>query len=149
MEQNFELAEQRHREFIERIVSTEQVWGLVNEDGFATAGSNEYEDADAIPFWSEKEGAEAVAKDEWSSFKIEKVSLAEFLENWCVGMQNEDMIVGTNWDENLFGTELEPFDLALEIIDELRSKSKTLKLEKYESLEELEDQINDVWEPEE
>lgn len=149
MEQDFALAEQKHKEFVEKVVASEKVWGLINEEGFATASSNEYEDADVIPFWSEKEGALAAAKDEWKEFTVEEVSLTEFLENWCVGMQNEDMIVGTNWDENLFGTELEPFDLALEVIDELRCQDKTLELTKYGSLQELEDQINDVWEEQE
>ena len=139
--------QQKHEKFIKTICETGIVYGLENEEGFATSASNEYEDENGEPveiicFWSEKAYANACMKEDWSTFNITEISLADFIENWCVGMHNDELLAGTDFDSNLFGTEAEPLSILLQIIEELKSTGKTIALESYENIEELESQVN-------
>jgi hypothetical protein len=52
-------------------------------------------------------------------------------------MQNDGLLVGTNWDANLFGRESEPLELALQIADQLISKGKDINLKNYQSIEDF------------
>ena len=141
MYQNASTTEYKHRKFIQRVVEFEIVWGLESEEGFATSNSNEDDDTAVIIFWSDRAYANAHVKEDWSNYKTSQMPLAEFIENWLVGMHNDKILVGTNWDANMFGKESEPLQLALEIIDELKSKEKMVKLTKYEDMEDFETQI--------
>lgn len=49
-------------------------------------------------------------------------------------MSNNNEIVGTNFDWNLFGYEIDLLEMVIEIHDELLKKGKTLKLTKYPSM---------------
>ena len=131
MLEDLSTTEYKHQNFVERVIESQTVWGLKSEEGYATSESNEYEDVEVIPFWSDKAYAKALAKDEWESFEPTEMSLSDFLENWLVGMSNEGIIVGTNWDQNLFGKEIEPLELALEISTILVNSGKKFELEKY------------------
>ncbi|MFP9099716.1 DUF2750 domain-containing protein [Flavobacterium sp. RHBU_24] len=133
----------KHKKFIKKICETGIVYGLENEEGFATSLSNQYEDEEGGPiemicFWSEKAFAAACAKDGWGGFEVAEMPLAEFIENWCVGMHNDELLAGTEFDSNMFGAETEPLLLIQQIIEELKSTGKTISLTEYESIEELE-----------
>jgi hypothetical protein len=110
------------------------VWGICSDEGFAMSNSNDFEDAEVIPFWSDKGYAMAVAKDGWEHYQPTSMLLAEFLENWLVGMHNDGLLVGTNWDANMFGREIEPLELAIEIAEQIVAKGKDLKLLKYKNI---------------
>lgn len=121
---------------------------MENEEGFATSFSNEYEDEDGEPvemicFWSEKAYVNACKIEDWSTFNITEITLADFIENWCIGMHNDELLAGTDFDSNLFGTEAEPLAIIIQIIEELKSTGKTITLESYKNIEELESQVND------
>jgi hypothetical protein len=60
--------------------------------------------------------------------------LSDFIENYLVGMHSDGLVVGTNWDANMFGKEIEPLDLALEIAELLISKRKNLELLKFKNI---------------
>ena len=133
----------RHDKFIAEITQGGVVWALSSDEGFATVTSDEYSDEDGEPiemicFWSNQEAALACAKAEWSAYETEEIDLPAFLENWCVGMHNEGLLVGTSFDWDLFGYEIEALDLILEIAEAMRAAGKDLPLEKYESLAALE-----------
>ncbi|RYD93389.1 MAG: DUF2750 domain-containing protein [Sphingobacteriales bacterium] len=134
-------AEDQHRLFIARAVETGTVWALRSEEGFAVSPSNDYDEAEVIPFWSDAEGAKALATDEWASYTPTEIPLAEFLETWMLGMQQEDLLVGTNWDAELAGTELEPIELAYVVTNRLLEQNKPLELEHFESLQAFNDQL--------
>ncbi|WP_370647745.1 hypothetical protein [Chryseobacterium sp. MA9] len=36
------------------------------------------------------------------------MSLNKYAENWCLGMNNDGLLVGTDFDSNMFGDEVEP-----------------------------------------
>lgn len=141
--------ENRHKNFVKKVSENEIVYALKNDCGYATSSSNEIEDEDGNPveiicFWSDKAIAKSCIKNEWSEYEIDELNLSEFLENWCVGMSNDGLIVGTNFDQNLFGYEVEPLELILEIITALNLQNKQIKLKKFDDIKDLETQINEI-----
>jgi len=144
----------RYEKFIQTICLNETVFALEGEDGFATSYSNELEDEEGNPFdllcfWSDKAGANACIHSEWSGYQISAIPLAEFLENWCIGMSNDGLLVGTNFDRNLFGYEVDPLELLLEILNELEETNKQIQLTHFESLEAFEIHVRNAIEFEE
>ncbi len=97
-----------------------------------------------ICFWSEKALAQACAQKDWKDYHPTEIPLAEFLENWCVGMYTDGLLIGTNFDQNLFGYESDPLDLVLELATELKAKGKNLDFQKFINLEDLENQVRDI-----
>ncbi|NEM97797.1 DUF2750 domain-containing protein [Pontibacter burrus] len=144
-----EQNEANYRKFIQQVADTEKVWGLSQGDIWATSSSNEYEETEVILFWSDEEGAKACATDEWMDYKPESLPVAEFLENWCVGMYDDGLLVGTDWTIELQGREVDPLVVALDVVQELKHRKKEIELQQYESLSELEEQIIDALEGEE
>jgi len=139
----------KHNTFIKKIVETKVVYSLENEEGFATSYSNEYEHEDGEPveiicFWSEKADAEACAKDAWEGYKLAELTLEDFIENWCSGMYEDNLLVGTAFDSNMFGQETEPLELILQILNEAEKAGVALSLEKYESTVELREIVKDL-----
>ena len=141
MLQNTSTIEYKHKKFVERVVDFDAVWGLESDEGFATSDSNDFEEAKVIPFWSDKAYAAALIKDDWKHYKPTSIPLAEFIENWLVGMYSDGLLVGTNWDPNMFGKEIEPLELAVEIADEVIAKGKSLNLNKYKDIVDYQTQI--------
>ena len=124
MIQDISTIEHKHRKFVERVVDFEAVWGLESDEGFATSDSNDFEDTKVIPFWSDKAYAAVLIKDSWKHYKPTSMLLVEFIENWLVGMYSDGLLVGTNWDANMFGKEIEPLELAVEIANQVIAKGK-------------------------
>ncbi|GAB3815433.1 DUF2750 domain-containing protein [Pontibacter rugosus] len=148
MTEHAEEIEKQYKTFVQRVVETGEVWGLTQDDTWATSSSSEFEDTEVILFWSEKEGAAACAEDEWKSYTTESISLVEFLENWCVGMYGDELLVGANWDTNLIGKEAEPLVVALDVVSQLKAAGKTLEFTQYDSQEEFEQQVIEALEAE-
>lgn len=149
MIQNSIVIEERHRLFIKEICESEQVVILDNGNGCAFAYSNEWTDDNGNPievlcFWSDEKRASVCKKEEWSNYQVKKINLAEFLEAWCIGMANDGVLAGTNFDTNLFGFEIEPLELILEIITELKSINKEILLRNYNNLQEFENEVKEV-----
>ena len=139
----------RHQKFVKAVSENGIVYGLKSKNGFATSSANNCEDDDGNPigmicFWAEKVRAKSCAKDEWKKYKATEIPLAEFMENWCVGMANDGLLIGTQFDQNLFGYEVEPLDLILELTAELKSNGKDLNFRKFNGNEDLEKQVNRI-----
>jgi hypothetical protein len=144
MSDELTIFEKNHQKFIQEIVSSEIVWGLISPEGYATSSSNDYEDAFVIPFWSERSMSEACRVEEWKGYTSHGMTLREFLEDWCIGMHNDGLLVGTEWDSEMNGMEAEPLDLALDILKELKNQGKHIPLQKFAEPEELEGQIQEI-----
>ncbi len=143
------ITKQRHERFIKKVCETGVVWGLENNEGLATSSSVEYEDNDGEPiglicFWSEKALAKSCVKDDWNDYEPVEISLSDFIENWCIGMSNDGLLIGSNFDQNLFGFEVDPFELILDLSKELNNQKREIKLEKYRHINELTDEIEKI-----
>lgn len=149
MLQNVGLLEKRHKRFIKVVCESEIVYALKNSDGFATSSSNKFEDEDGNPigiicFWAEKSLAASCIAEEWSSYKVYEISLPDFLENWCIGMENDGLLIGTEFDRNMFGFEAEPLELILELISELKMNKKELDLREFDGIYDLYEQVKSI-----
>ncbi|MBF9254288.1 DUF2750 domain-containing protein [Pontibacter sp. 172403-2] len=148
MTQNAATIEKKYKEFIRQLIASDAVWGLTKDETWATSSSAEFEDTEVILFWSDELGAKACAEDDWADYVPESVSLVEFLENWCVGMYGDALLLGADWDTDLTGKEAEPLEVALDVVNELKAQGKTLEFTQYDDQEDFEEQVKEALEGE-
>ncbi|MCJ2376645.1 DUF2750 domain-containing protein [Vibrio sp. ZSDZ34] len=98
--------------FVEETKNSELVWGLRNEEGWLSCDSTEFENTEVMPFWSSKEDAQAHNVEEWGDFEVLEIPLDIFVEDWLLTLDEDGVLVGTNWNAQLEGKELEPVNLA-------------------------------------
>lgn len=111
-------AQENHDRFVRDVRESGLVWGLKSDQGWAVCESNEYEDTDVYPFWSDESEARLHCADDWAEFVPDSLPLDVFIDTWLAGMSEDGVLVGTNWDAELSGLELEPDDLAEELLGE-------------------------------
>jgi len=133
------LAKKRHLEFVKTIVKKGKVYSIENEEGIASADAMLFETEEGQPkgmifFWSEKRLAQAQCTAEWSTYEPKEIKLSDFLENVCIGLYTDKHIIGTNFDSELIGYEIEPLELILECLTKLRKAGSSLTLQRYESI---------------
>ena len=115
-----------HERFVERVATSKLVWGLKSDEGWAVSPSNDYEGVDVMPFWSDRAYAKRAATDEWKNYVPTSIPLDLFVDRWLKGMNEDGTLVGTNWDAHNFGREVEPVELARELLDEVDNRGATL-----------------------
>jgi hypothetical protein len=134
--------ESQYQLFIEKTAATKLVWGLLSKEGWANSHSTDDEEVNVVPFWSDRALAKACARDDWRNFSPTSIPLAEFLESWCVGMADDGTLVGANWDAHMMGKERDALEVALDILNRLKSINSTLALKNYSSIDEFIGDIN-------
>jgi hypothetical protein len=120
--------ESNYKRFINRAIESETVYYLSNDDGVANSVSNDDEETVILMFWSDRAYA-ARAKNVFDEAFVEsEMSLFEFLYRWLPGMSGDGVLAGPNWNGDLVGKEIDPFDLRTEIEESMPSEL----LDKYE-----------------
>ena len=142
MMQDFMLVEQRFKRFIETVCTSGVVYALERDDGYAMSEANEYENSmgeplDVICYWSEKAMAGSCISEEWIEYRVVEISLPEFIESWCIGMAGDNVVAGINFDVDMFGYEIDPYELVLALGAQLRKQRRRIKLSKYEEVQML------------
>ena len=97
--------------FCARAAASGEVWVLTEGEDCAVVESEEFDDAEVMPFWSSKADAEKAATGDWARYTPGAVSLAEFLDDWLPRMDEDGFLVGPDWSEELEGDEIEPESL--------------------------------------
>lgn len=110
LDANFQL-------FIEEVRESGQVWGLRYGEDWVVCRSAEFEDADVMPLWSAEGDAGLHCVDEWADYEPEVIELEEFLDIWINDLDEDDVLVGPNWNADLEGQELEPIELAKALVE--------------------------------
>lgn len=149
MIQNKETLQIRYEQFVRKVVQTQAVFTLVTEQGVAFCPSNEYDTPDAEPaavltYWSERAKAKACQIQEWESYEIKQIPLAEFLEAWCIGMAEDGTLAGVDFDTQLFGIEALPVDLLKDLIHEITQQDVKIKFQHFQSVEDILSYIEEV-----
>ena len=105
--------------FVDQVAEQQQLFGLFDEkQGWANCHAHDNKDAQAVYlFWSQPDLAAKLQNEEWKDYKVEAISLSVFLESWLDGMQKQQVFAGVNWDENLYGLEIEAMVLKNAIIE--------------------------------
>lgn len=149
MLKNVDQIKIKHKKFIETVCETQIIYGLDNGKGFAIVPSNNHvddngEDGTVICFWSNAVIAKFLAKEEWEEYKLEEIDLANFLENWCIGMSKDGVYAGTDFDMNLFGLESDPIDLAFELVNEIKKHGYKVNFRNFRNIDEYESTLNNL-----
>ncbi len=149
MNQDDNILKSKLDSFVKAICKSKIVYGLESEEGFAVSNSVDYDDetgepVEVICFWSEEALADSCRKEDWANYQVVEIPLAEFMENWCIEMNNDGLLAGVDFDEALSGLEIEPLELIMELIKELKSGNKSIAFETYTSLADLEKQIREA-----
>lgn len=139
----------RYERFVKTTCETSIVYGLKSEEGFATSSSNSEENENEEPigiicFWSEKAVAKSCIKNEWEEYQVTEISLSAFIENWCIGMHNDNLLAGINFDQNMFGYEINPLALILDLINQLRQLKLEIIFTKFDNIDDLDRQVRNV-----
>lgn len=105
--------------FVDQAIKQEKLFGLFDEkQGWANCHAHDNKDAKAVYlFWSSPTLAAKLQNQEWADYKVEAISLSVFLDSWLDGMQKKQVFAGVNWDENLYGLEIEAMVLKNSIIE--------------------------------
>lgn len=109
--------QQNYLAFVEGIKATGEVWGVATPEGWVVCDSEEFEETDVIPFWSNEEDAKAQCADEWADNTAKSISLDVFVERWLTGMAEDGVLVGPNWSLEMDGLEIEPEALAEKLLE--------------------------------
>ncbi len=148
---SFHFIKEKHEKFIANICKNETVYTLNSEDGYAFSETFFIDDDngdvfDKILFWSTIEAAELCQTGEWADHDIEIIDLASFLELWCISIKNDNLIIGTDSTADMVSYEIDPLDLIIEIIDNLKQNKPKFVLNKFEDIFDLEQQVKRVLE---
>lgn len=113
--------DKNYQMFLEDAIDSGEVWGIAQGDDenaeFALCGSAEDDAVDVMPFWSRESFAKAACADEWSVYQPRAIDVDDFIDNWLPGMQKDGLLTGVNWNKELEGVEIEPLELALDLLE--------------------------------
>ena len=120
--------ESNYQRFVNRVIENEVVFYLSNDEGVANSVSNDDEEVGILMFWSDRGYAHRVNGRLPEEFSESEITLFDFLYRWLPGMSGDGVLAGPNWNADLVGREIEPFDLRTEI----EGRMPVGLLEKYE-----------------
>ena len=126
--------ESNFQRFIDRVIESESVFYLGNEEGVANSVSNDDEETVVLMFWSDRAYATRAKKCFDEHFEEVEMDLFDFLYRWLPGMSGDGVLAGPNWNVDLVGRETDPFELR-EILEEKMPSELVAKYEnKYNEL---------------
>jgi hypothetical protein len=138
-----EELEAKYIAFIEKVAASKQVWGLKSKTGWANAEATENKDIAVIPFWSDRGLAKICARDDWKGYLPTEIPLAAFLEDWCMGMAENETLAGIDWDAKMFGTEADALVVTLDVLNRLATINSAITFTGYSSISEFITEISE------
>lgn len=126
-----ETSAENHRRLVERVATAEVVYYLKNERGIANSTSNDDDEITVLPFWSDVPYAKRAAPKFEDQFQVDSISLFDFLYRWLPGMTGDGVLAGVNWNGDLCGDEVDPFELRIEIKENMSGRLREEYEEQY------------------
>ncbi|WP_022941903.1 DUF2750 domain-containing protein [Psychromonas hadalis] len=122
-----ELYLKNAEKFVDDVCESLTLYGLFDEkEGWANCHAHDNNDAQAVYlFWSDEKTAKKLQNAEWKNYKITPIELSVFLDSWLDGMQSKQVFAGVNWDEELYGLEIEAMVLKNSLLEKSQILSKT------------------------
>lgn len=127
--------------FVQRIVETAVVYTLQDQDTFfAECPSESYNNELGEPetvycFWDSAAAAKACQQEEWADYDLIEINLADFMYENLIEMDNDQHLVGVQFDAELFGTEIEPIELLADLLDEIKQRGLADDFDEFEELQ--------------
>ncbi|SHG90307.1 DUF2750 domain-containing protein [Ferrimonas marina] len=103
--------------FVDAVTEQGQIWVLSTEGEYVVCDSVEFEQTDVMPLFSSEQAAKALCQEDWSEYEAKAVSVDDFFEQWLPSLDEDKVMVGLDWDEELNGVECDPFELAKLLAD--------------------------------
>ncbi len=130
--------------FCQEAIKNQAVFVLQQKDIYAHCQSHEYEVEDGpcicLCVWSQLELVKLNHIEDWKNYSITKVPLNEWMENWCFGMNETQMVVGLNLDVDLNGNEYMALDMLIEMCQQVINNQINIQLLSFQNWEEVLDQ---------
>ncbi|WP_345844096.1 DUF2750 domain-containing protein [Shewanella algae] len=82
--------EGRYDFLVEQVKEHKELWVLQDNDGCVMLTTD---DEDCIPVWPSEETASLWAVDDWQDCRPLSIGLAEWLERWVPGMEDDELYV--------------------------------------------------------
>ena len=115
--------DEEYNRFIRSITGSQTLYTLVSDEGdIAECPSTEYEEDDGEPVpvfcvWHDRAQAEACKVEEWAGYQLEALPLDFFLHEWLVSMDQDAVLLGVDFDSELYGLEIEPVEVLADLLD--------------------------------
>ena len=115
--------DEEYNRFIRSIIGSQTLYTLVSDEGdIAECPSTEYEEDDGEPVpvfcvWHDHAQAEACKVEEWADYQLEALPLDFFLHEWLVSMDQDAVLLGVDFDSELYGLEIEPVEVLADLLD--------------------------------
>lgn len=127
------------RRFVDRVLESQVIFVLNGEYGLAECPSTEFSDdlGEPVPvccLWSDEHSADACRKEEWFNYQLEAVPLTVFLNEWLTDMDEDGLLFGIDFDDELVGIEVEPIVLLGDILQAAEAQNIDLGLPEDETL---------------
>lgn len=105
--------------FFADVKPNQQVWGLQDKTGedWVVCDSVNFENTDAMPLWSTEALAKVHCSEEWKDFKPTAISISDLLEFWIEDLNEDNVILGLNWESEGECAELELNDFTQSIVE--------------------------------
>ncbi|GAA4880928.1 DUF2750 domain-containing protein [Ferrimonas pelagia] len=103
--------------FVDAVVETRKIWVLSADSEYVVCDSVEFENTDVMPLFSSQDAAQALCVEDWADYKAVSVVLDEFFEQWIPSLDEDNVMVGLDWNDALEGPECDPFTLAKLLAD--------------------------------
>ena len=112
--------------FVDDVCENLTLYGLFDEnEGWANCHAHDNADAQAVYlFWSDEKLAKKLQNAEWANYKITPIELGVFLDSWLDGMQKQQVFAGVNWNEELYGLEIEAMVLKNSLLEKSQKVSQ-------------------------
>ena len=115
--------DEEYNRFIRSIIGSQTLYTLVSGEGdIAECPSTEYEEDDGEPVpvfcvWHDRAQAEACKVEEWADYQLEALPLDFFMHEWLVSMDQDAVLLGVDFDSELYGLEIEPVEVLADLLD--------------------------------
>ena len=115
--------DEEYNRFIRSIIGSQTLSTLVSDEGdIAECPSTEYEEDDGEPVpvfcvWHDRAQAEACKVEEWADYQLEALPLDFFMHEWLVSMDQDAVLLGVDFDSELYGLEIEPVEVLADLLD--------------------------------
>ncbi len=93
------------------------LWGLQYGEDWVVCDSNHFAETDVLPLWSTEEAARAHCVEEWADYQPVAIDLETFFEEWVNDLGEDGVLIGTNWNDDLDGMEIDPLELAKDLAE--------------------------------